>query len=245
MVVTNGVEKDGEPHVEAPASNHILPGSHFLPTVEFPKSWTPAVDDPEKIALDWVKSFNGLLDSAREGSDFSDVFLEKSYWRDLLCLTWDFHTLQSREEIVEFADGFIHSARSMSLSLDTSLEHRKPVLTPLASDGSVNCVRAFLNIETDVGRGRGVVKLTPDATEGQKWKAFTLLPALEELKGHEELTKWGRPAGVKDGQDHGTANWNDKRTAEQNFDDGREPVVLIIGGLCKQGKCFGELTPRS
>ena len=35
--------------------------------------------------------------------------------------------------------------------------------------------------------------------------------------------------GVKDGQDHDEANWQDKRVAEQNFKDGREPVVLIIG----------------
>ena len=69
----------------------------------------------------------------------------------------------------------------------------------------------------------------PDESDEQKWKAFTLFTTLEELKGYEELIKSRRPAGVKDGQDHGSANWKDNRDAQQNFEGGREPAVLILG----------------
>ena len=229
MVAVDGVHTNGESNVDAPASNYILPGSHPIPIIDLPRSHVTPPDDPHKIISEWIESFNRLLSSGLEASDFSGVFLEKSFWRDLLCLTWDFRTLQGRDKIAGFGDEFKHSGRSISLSLDTSADHTKPSVAPLDLEGSANCVQSFLRIETDVGRGRGIVKLLPDDADGQKWKAFALFTCLQELKGHEEMINGRRPAGVRDGNDHGSTNWKDQRDAQQNFDGRREPAVLILG----------------
>ncbi len=53
---------------------------------------------------------------------------------------------------------------------------------------------SFLTIETDMGRGTGLVGLLHDPEDGGKWKAFTLFTAMHELKGHEETVK---PCGDK------------------------------------------------
>ena len=229
MSTVNGLHKDHEPPVKAPASNTIVPGSHPLPAVPLPTCNLKELANPDKIASEWIQSFNNLLNSGLEASDFSRAFLETAHWRDLLCLTWDFRTLQGRSKIAEFTGDFIAKARTVTFTLDQSAEHKKSALTSLDFDGDVKCLQAWLNLETDVGRGRGIVKLVPDSSDGDKWKAFTLFTTLEELKGHEELIGKRRPAGVKDDHDHGAANWKDKRTAEQNFEDGREPAVLILG----------------
>lgn len=222
MSAVNGLQGQ----VKAPASNTKLPGSHSLPTVALPTCNLKELADPEKVALEWIESFNKLLNSGLESFNLSDAFHESAHWRDLLCLSWDFHTLQGCDKITGFAKDFIAKSRTVKFTLDQSAAYKKPTLIPMDFDGTVKCLQAWLDVETDFGRGRGIVKLVPDHSE---WKAFTLFTTLEELKGHEEFIKERRPAGVKDGQDHGGANWKDKRVAEQNFEDGREPVVLILG----------------
>jgi putative flavoprotein involved in K+ transport len=51
---------------------------------------------------------------------------------------------------------------------------------------------AWLEFETEVGRGSGHLRLI----DGQAW---TLLTALDELKGHEESLGPRRPKGVEHG----------------------------------------------
>lgn len=93
-------------------------------------------------------------------------------------------------------------------------------------EGDVHIVQAFLRIETDVGKGDGIVRLVYD--QGS-WKAYTLFTCLKELKGHEESVGKNRPQGVEHGEHTSSLNWLDRRKAEQNFDDGLEPTVLILG----------------
>lgn len=231
MAVQNEMKEDGETCVNAPASNHAMPGSQSLSSPSLPKpgnSYSPDSAEASCICSDWIDSFNELLNDHRRAAEFSGLFLDDACWRDLLCLAWDFHTLQGRNSIAAYAHDFIGTRRSVKFSLDDSAEHKKPARVPLDFEGKVHCLQAWFNVETDTGRGKGIVKLVDDPS-GSGWRAFTLFTTLEELKGHEELIKERRPAGVRDGQDHGSANWQDKRIAEQEFQDGREPAVLILG----------------
>ena len=82
--------------------------------------------------------------------------------------------------------------------MDDSSDFRKPNAAPIDFDGKLNGITSFLNVETDVGRGKGIVRLLQDAEDG-RWKAFTLFTAMHELKGHEETINGKRPHGV----DHG------------------------------------------
>jgi hypothetical protein len=115
------------------------------------------------------------------------------------------------------------------VSLDKSTALRSPKASIL---GEAPIVQTFLSIETDVGHGKGVVTLTNDSG---KWKAFTLFTFLEGLRGHEEVTGKKRPNGVEHGEHISRKNWLDRRKAEEEFEDGEEPIVLIIG---KSNDCF-------
>jgi len=87
-------------------------------------------------------------------------------------------------------------------------------------------VQAFLKVDTDVGRGAGLVRLVQ---ENGTWKVFTLFTYLTELKGHEEAVGKKRPNGVEHGEHISRKNWLDRRNAEENFENGQEPTVLILG----------------
>lgn len=209
--------------VEIPPSNHVLPGSQLLQTPPFPTATAqPQAQDAsvEDIALNWVEAWNTAI---RTDRSFSSLFIDESCWRDLLCLSWDFRTLQGRARIEDFAK---NSATVPTLSLDTSREHKKPQVVALAG---IDLVQAFLKIETDVGRGEGLVRLIRSPADKGGWAAFTFFTTLRELKGHEEHTNARRPMGTERDPSHEGWNWADQRSAQQNFEGGHEPAVLIIG----------------
>lgn len=215
------------PTIEVPPSNRIVPGSHHLTPFAWPKPSDLADIDPEQVAITWVSSFNDLLNSKEY--DVSGFFLKDSYWRDLLCLTWDFHTLHGPDKITSLVQDKPNQWRIKSLSLDRSSDIGKPTVGPVDVAGIVKGVQSFLTVETDVGRGRGVVRLLPDADDGRKWKVFSLFTTLQELTGFEESVGKQRPTGVEHGAYINRKNWKERREAEVNFEGEREPVVLIIG----------------
>ncbi len=89
-------------------------------------------------------------------------------------------------------------------------------------------IEAIFKFETSIGRGDGIVRLTPDAKDGTL-KAWTLLTALEELKGFEEQQGVSRPRGEAYSRDFRGPNWLDLRKQAAEYAD-RDPTVLVIGG---------------
>ena len=79
------------------------------------------------------------------------------------------------------------------------------------------------------GRGSGILRLIPDADDCNKLKAWTLLTALDELKGFEEQLGSARPRGQSYSRDFRGPNWLDLRQAAKAYAD-RDPVVLVVGG---------------
>ena len=92
-------------------------------------------------------------------------------------------------------------------------------------------VQSFLTLETDVGRGRGIVRLLQDDKDNEKWKVFTLFTTLEELVGFEESVEERRPSGVQHGAQLERKNWKEMRSAQQEFEES-EPAVIIMGITC-------------
>ena len=66
-------------------------------------------------------------------------------------------------------------------------------------------------------------------TDGNRLKAWTLLTALEELKGFEEQVGVARPRGNAYSRDFRGPNWLDLRKAANDYAD-RDPTVLVVGG---------------
>lgn len=214
-----------------PPSNHILPGSRFLSTAPFPdikgdQSTSPEPSSSlEDIVSGWVSSFNRLLSDVERSS--SRFFAKESCWRDLLCMSWDFRTIQGPEQITAFIEKSSKDDRIVSISLDKKYAaHKAP---QLATFGELSVIQAGLLVETPTGRGEGFVRLVLDPADSGVWKAFTLFTTLKELKGYEETICNRRPTGLRDSSDDGRPNWKDRLVAQQNFDGGREPTVLILG----------------
>lgn len=172
------------------------------------------------------------MSKALSSSDYEAIhrlFLPGSCWQDQLALSWDYHTFNGPGKIISFLKGSSNGSRIKSLQVDDSSILHSPHVTAVDYHGRVNGVGSFLKIETDVGRGPGIVRLLQDK-DGQ-WKAFTLFTAMHELKGHEETVKHNRPHGVAHGGQPGRKNWQERRTAMEKFEDGNEPTVLILGEM--------------
>jgi cation diffusion facilitator CzcD-associated flavoprotein CzcO len=69
----------------------------------------------------------------------------------------------------------------------------------------------------------------PDTADGDRLKAWTLLTALDELRGFEEQLGTSRPRGQAYSRDFCGPNWLDLRNASRDYAD-RDPTVLVVGG---------------
>ncbi|MCJ1285169.1 hypothetical protein MMC26_004507 [Xylographa opegraphella] len=215
--------------VQVPSCNRMLPGSYGLKPVHYPKSTSSTAINSEEVVNDWVSLFNNEVHA--EESDFTTLFPKGSYWRDLLCLTWDFHTLNGPEKIDSLFKTQLKGCRIKSLTIDRTSNAGKPQAVPFGFDKDAIAVQSFLTLDTDVGRGRGLVRLLQDSEDEGKWKAFTLFTALQELNGHEESTGERRPLGTERNSRSPRKNWKEKRIAEENLEGDLEPSVLIVGTI--------------
>jgi len=144
------------------------------------------------------------------------------WWRDILSMSWDFHTYQSAGAIKIMIEQNNTDAIGLSnFRLDTTKS--TTVLTPAPAIGE--CIYAYFLFDTKVGRGKGIVCLTAADNLGDIWKAYTLYTSLQDLKGHEELKGSRRPRGTEDGD---RTTWLDKRQQTENM-EGIEPTVVVIG----------------
>lgn len=141
-------------------------------------------------------------------------------------MTWDFHTLQGPEQILRFIQSSPQAGQLTSVSLDDSSAHKFPQAQGF---GSLKAVQTFLKIETSTGRGEGLVRLVSDTNDGGRWKALTLFTTLKELKGYEENIRSRRPRGTESSLGDRGRNWKDRLVTQQNFEGGRQPIVLILG----------------
>ena len=98
-----------------------------------------------------------------------------------------------------------------------------------------NTIEAIFKFETAQGRGSGILRLIPDAGDGNRLKAWTLLTALDELKGFEEQLGSARPRGQSYSRDFRGPNWLDLRKAAAAYAD-RDPDRA--GGRRRTGRAF-------
>jgi cation diffusion facilitator CzcD-associated flavoprotein CzcO len=219
------------PTLGAPSYERVEPGSVNIKPADFSTMKPVKPQDVDNAAEQWVSAFNKAIQSP-DFNGLTELFLPQAYWRDHLCLSWNTHTLQGPEKMKEFLK---KECRLKSVTIDRSSEFRKPCIAAFDGQGKIEGVQTFLTTESDVGRGLGVARLVQ---VGGSLKAFTLFTSMRELKGHEEPVFGRRPEGVSHGGQPGRKNWQERRVAEENFEDS-EPTVLILGA----GQ--GGLTPAA
>ncbi|MEM9355884.1 MAG: NAD(P)/FAD-dependent oxidoreductase [Pseudomonadota bacterium] len=179
--------------------------------------------DAQAIASAWLAGFERCL-SEQSTSGLNALFLDECYWRDALALTWNLETLEGRASIVARLNETAARAGIGSLMLDADAPAPK-----LVSRVGHDVIEAFFRFETQIGRGRGVVRIAATAGEDSQPRAWTVLTALEELKSFQEKTGSNRPTGQSHSRDFRGPNWLDQRQAAEAYDD-HDPTVLVIGG---------------
>jgi cation diffusion facilitator CzcD-associated flavoprotein CzcO len=184
------------------------------------------LDRTEDISIateNWLAEFERLLEHP-DSRTLRPLFHPDSYWRDVLALSWNLQTLNGADAILNELPVLAGRAAPSRFKIDP--ERAPPRRVKRAGTETIEAIFKF---ETVQGRGHGIIRLIPDARDGNRLKAWTLFTALEELKGFEETTGSARPRGQSYSRDFRGPNWLDQREAAIAYAD-RDPTVLVVGG---------------
>ncbi|WP_298240378.1 NAD(P)/FAD-dependent oxidoreductase [uncultured Bradyrhizobium sp.] len=179
--------------------------------------------DISVAAQAWLDAFERMLGKP-ERAALNQLFLADSFWRDVLALSWNLQTLAGREAIAPALAAL--APKAAPTKFEIAPNRAPPRQVTRAGTASIE---AIFHFETAIGRGSGIVRLVPDAADGERLKAWTLLTALDELKGFEEQLGTSRPRGQAYSRDFRGPNWLDLRNASRDYAK-RDPAVLVVGG---------------
>jgi cation diffusion facilitator CzcD-associated flavoprotein CzcO len=183
------------------------------------------LDRTEDISIaagDWLAQFESAL--ATPHGSLEPLFHPDSFWRDVLALSWNLQTINGREAILNELK--IHAARAAPVRFRIDPDRAAPRRVTRAGTSSIEAIFKF---KTALGRGSGILRLIPDEADRNLLKAWTLLTALDELKGFEEQQGGTRPRGQAYSRDFRGPNWLDQRQEAVRYTN-REPDVLVVGG---------------
>jgi putative flavoprotein involved in K+ transport len=171
----------------------------------------------------WLGQFETALRKPN-GDLPTTLFHTDSYWRDVLAFTWHIVTINGADTIRRELKARSRRAQPRGFRIDPHRTAPRKV-----KRAGIEAIEAIFQFETAEGRGNGVLRLTPDANDDRKLKAWTLLTALEEIKGHAEQLGRSRAEDKAYSRDFRGPNWFDMRKAAAAYVD-RDPAVLVVGG---------------
>ncbi|HET7765043.1 MAG TPA: NAD(P)/FAD-dependent oxidoreductase [Burkholderiales bacterium] len=154
--------------------------------------------EPAIAATRWLAAFDRAL-RALDDAPLAKLFRADAHWRDLLAFSWEVKTTSGVGNILAGLKRRASGAGARGFEVDPGRTAPRAV-----TRASADVIEAIFRFDTARGRGSGVVRLAP---EGKGWKCWTLLTALDEIRGREESAGGRRPRG-----------------------EDREPAVLIVGG---------------
>lgn len=176
-----------------------------------------------EMTAGWLARFEAAL-ATGDPHRLAPLFLVESHWRDLLALTWRIVTVSGDAGIA----GDL-AARARERGLHGLRVHPGRCPPRVVTRAGVEVVEAMIGFETKVGTGSGVLRFRLDREPGSPPRAWTLLTALDSIRGHEEATIRAAREGPAFDRDMHGPNWLDRRRAAQAYAD-RDPAVLIVGG---------------
>jgi len=174
-----------------------------------------APDTPQARVDAWLARFEAALASG-DVAAAAALFATDSYWRDLVAFTWNIITVEGRAGVTDLLEHTLESAGARGFATEEPPGEADGVLT------------AWIRYETEVGRGRGLLRLVEEDGED---RAFTLLTTLYELKGFEEPRGTHRPMGAEHGASKHRTTWKERQQQEaESLGSTTQPYVLVIGG---------------
>jgi hypothetical protein len=183
----------------------------------------PALAETQSLATlanHWLAAFEKAL-AGRDDVLLKTLFHADSHWRDVLALTWHIRTVNGREAVLGELKAHAGQAHPTGFRTDPNRTAPRHV-----TRAGTDAIEAIFQFETGEGRGNGVLRLLPDE---KNMRAWTLLTALDEIKGFEEQVGRSRPKGESYSRDFRGPNWLDLRKSAAAYVE-RDPVVLVVGG---------------
>jgi len=185
-----------------------------LPTLQRLGSTVDPNVDVQAVAKAWFTRFADAMTS-KDVPGILDLIVDDAFWRDILALTWDFHTYEGRDSVKQFLTDQLPKFELSAFKL------REEFVALNRSYEDLVWIMGVFNFDTTVGHATGIFRLVPLA-DGS-WKAHGVFTNLDDLKGFPEKT------GLLRNHEPNHGKWADVREREQEFID-EEPGVLIIGG---------------
>jgi putative flavoprotein involved in K+ transport len=173
----------------------------------------------DAAAAAWLGRFQAALD-ARDPAALAALFAAECHWRDILAFTWNLRTASGAAAIAERLAGGLATARPRGVALAARRTPPRRV-----TRAGTEAIEAIFTFETEVGPCNGVVRLVSEAGETRAW---TLMTALDEIRGHEDPANGTRWQNVDWKRNFGGENWLDRRNKARAYAD-RDPAVLVVG----------------
>jgi cation diffusion facilitator CzcD-associated flavoprotein CzcO len=178
---------------------------------------------PEGIVRDWLARFGETIG---RGDVPGVVALMSEYgmWKDVYALTWDLTPARGREEVAQLLTEYLAERPITDVEFD-------PVFPADVDD--LGIVRALFTFNTDISRGRGVLRLVK---EGDRYLAFSVSTELRELLDHPRPApgiadatrdEWNKLSPVSSGL-KASVERTSAFTAPEYTD--HDPDVVIVGG---------------
>lgn len=158
----------------------------------------------------WLKKFTAAIESG-DAHKVAAVFEKDGFWRDFVFMTWNLHTAEGEQSIIDMLEG-----------VDTGTWPRDFTVT--RTDEADGVTEAHLTCTNDIFTAKALVRI-------RDGKAWTFLTSAQELREYPEPKGRRRIRGAQHGQNVDKDNWLDKRTKQrESFGTDSEPYVLIVGG---------------
>ncbi|KAL6803604.1 FAD/NAD(P)-binding domain-containing protein [Trichoderma sp. SZMC 28012] len=192
--------------------------AHIITLPTFKQQGNVSLSHARNISERWVKDFeHALQKDDREGLE--KVFVKEAWIRDLLSFTWDFRTLQGRDNVLNYLQNN-YNVGINSIRLRDYGTFQPTFKNPCPD---MQWIESMFDFETRQGRGKGMLRLVLDGND--EWKCYLIHFTLQEIKSHEEKTGFTRPEGYVDTSG---GNWQQRRERQKEFLD-EDPAVLIVG----------------
>jgi cation diffusion facilitator CzcD-associated flavoprotein CzcO len=188
-----------------------------------------------RIAETWLSEFSAALQT-RDYDRVTGMMHVDCYWRDLLTFSWNFTTRHGIDQVRAWLGTIYDPVGAHGFRLEG-----EPTIGAIGEHART--LEFFFRFETAIALGRGYVRLVGDLSSATTARVFTILTAMDELKGHPEAIGRRRRREDQRAASASLETWLDRRQAAGEFRD-RDPDVIVIGagqsGLMAAAR-FGQL----